>query len=349
MARWEEAYSGGKVDREAGVIRGVKVLGLESRNRRRYLKEAVRKAIPLYEGAKVFIDHDRKNGERSFKDRWGTLTNVRADDNGELWGDLEYLKSHPQTEMILESIERFPDSFGLSHNADGEDKMQNGVSVVTEIVAVHSVDLVSDPATNKGLFEGYQMKKKLIEAVAGSVLAPVLARLLENEGYDDMAAMEIEPMEDTPEAHLDMALSMMVQKIIGDKSLSMEQKLEKFRKVLEMEAAMQQSAEPDAAVAEEMDKLKEENKAMKESLEKIQTEATCRQLLESLDRECTAPRLAALMAVGESLRKALVESWTARSEVGLNPAKRPAASPGKLQEGTEKYPSSFQEFIRSIG
>ena len=47
------------VDRQAGVIRGVKILGLESRNGRSYLPEALSQAAPLYEGAKVNVNHPK--------------------------------------------------------------------------------------------------------------------------------------------------------------------------------------------------------------------------------------------------------------------------------------------------
>ncbi len=44
-----------RVDREHGVIRGVKLLGLVSRNGRRYLPAALQQAAGLYEGAKVNV------------------------------------------------------------------------------------------------------------------------------------------------------------------------------------------------------------------------------------------------------------------------------------------------------
>ena len=48
-----------RVDREKGIVYGVKIIGLQSPNRtdgsngRRYLPEALQRAIPLYEGMKV--------------------------------------------------------------------------------------------------------------------------------------------------------------------------------------------------------------------------------------------------------------------------------------------------------
>ena len=48
-----------RVDRQAGVIRGVKILGLQSRNGRTYLPEALAQAAPLYEDAKVNVNHPK--------------------------------------------------------------------------------------------------------------------------------------------------------------------------------------------------------------------------------------------------------------------------------------------------
>ena len=59
------------------VLRAVRVLGEKSANGRRYLPEAMRAALPMYLGAKVFLDHpDRPNVSRSVKDLIGTLENV---------------------------------------------------------------------------------------------------------------------------------------------------------------------------------------------------------------------------------------------------------------------------------
>jgi hypothetical protein len=145
------------VDRKAGVIKGVKILGRESANRRRYSPDAIRRAARLYEGAKVRIDHPRKpNESRSSYDNFGRLRNVAVDGAGELFGDLHYLKSHQLAESVAEDAERISELgvFGLSHNveADGE-RGPDGVVTVVEIVAVHSVDLVADPATVTNLQE----------------------------------------------------------------------------------------------------------------------------------------------------------------------------------------------------
>ena len=50
-----------RVDRGAGIIRGVKILGLESRNGRRYPAETLLRAVELYDGAKVNVNHANGN------------------------------------------------------------------------------------------------------------------------------------------------------------------------------------------------------------------------------------------------------------------------------------------------
>src|SRR5689334_17588787 len=48
-----------RVDREHSVLRGVKLLGIESRNGRRYLPTALAQAAALYENAKVNVNHPK--------------------------------------------------------------------------------------------------------------------------------------------------------------------------------------------------------------------------------------------------------------------------------------------------
>lgn len=161
-----------RVDRQAGIIRGVKVLGLVSENGRRYTPGAVKAAAKLYENVRVNVDHPEKDAEqpRSAYDRLGKLVNIRYVEGEGLYGDLEILMTHPMAKRICEAAERMPDAFGLSHNAQGEgEEDKGGVFVVSKIVEVRHVDLVADPATTKSLSEsrGAKMgrKKRVKEAM----------------------------------------------------------------------------------------------------------------------------------------------------------------------------------------
>lgn len=157
------------VDPKRPVLTGVKVLGLESANGRRYLPEAVSAALSLYEGVKVNVNHPEgnPNGSRGLLDRFGRLSNVRVEGDC-LRGDLKYNPKHPAAEAVAWWAENDPGAIGLSHNAVGSGESdKDGVFVVEKIVAVRSVDLVADPATTKGLYESHLMDPDLTGPAPG--------------------------------------------------------------------------------------------------------------------------------------------------------------------------------------
>lgn len=142
-----------RVDRENGVIPGVKILGLTSKNGQSYRPEAVQGATKLYDGAHVFIAHperSRPDAERSPRDLFGWLESPRFVPGAGLYGDLHYLKAHSMAGTITELAERRPDRLGLSHNAVVQ---ESEAGVYESITRVRSVDLVCKPATTRGIFE----------------------------------------------------------------------------------------------------------------------------------------------------------------------------------------------------
>jgi hypothetical protein len=153
--------SAARVDRPAGVIRGVKLLGLESRNGRSYLPEALAQAVPLYEDAKVHVNHPKAAaaGPRDYQDRIGTVRNVAAQADG-LFGDFHFNPKHQLAEQLLWDAEHAPENVGFSHNVEARTTRRGDRTVVEAIVRVTSVDLVADPATTRGLFEGQEDRLK---------------------------------------------------------------------------------------------------------------------------------------------------------------------------------------------
>ena len=151
-----------KVDREKNIIYGVKIIGFESDNGRRYTKEALKEAISLYENVKVNVDHPKDPSDtRSAYDRIGKLINVKFVEGKGLFGDLWLIPSHKITPEIFDSAELMPDLFGLSHNAQGEGETdKEDIFVVRKITEVRHVDIVADPATTKALNEGVRPVKK---------------------------------------------------------------------------------------------------------------------------------------------------------------------------------------------
>ncbi len=144
-----------RVDRQAGVIRGVKVLGLESRNGRSYLPEALAQAAPLYEEAKVNVNHPRGNpgGPRDYQDRIGTVRNVALRAGEGLFADFCFNPKHALAEQLIWDAEHAPENVGFSHNVEARTARRGDRVVVEAITRVQSVDLVADPATTRGLFE----------------------------------------------------------------------------------------------------------------------------------------------------------------------------------------------------
>ena len=174
LSQWSSGKEALTVDREAGIIKGIKILGFTSQNGRRYTPEACKAAISLYEGKKVNIDHPEKGPtqQRSTYDRFGKFINVRFVEGDGLFGDLLYLKSHEMAESVCEAAERkeLNDVFGMSHNAQGEGSIdKQGIFVVSRITEVRHVDLVADPATTQSLTESATTKQKTEEAAYSGV------------------------------------------------------------------------------------------------------------------------------------------------------------------------------------
>jgi len=141
------------IDKNANIIRNVCLLSAISINDREYQSYALEKAVPLFEGAKVFANHAKKNerGEvRDVRDLIGKAQNVHFQE-GKLKADLMILES--QKGWVFPLAEQTPELVGLSINAQGKVRRSNSKDIVEEIVQVRSVDMVSEPAATSNLFE----------------------------------------------------------------------------------------------------------------------------------------------------------------------------------------------------
>ena len=144
-----------RVDPAAGVIHGVKIIGLASLNNRRYLPAALAQAAPLYENTKVNVNHPKGSplSPRDYQDRIGTLRNVKMRTGEGLFADFHFNPRHALAEQLIWDAQNSPENVGFSHNVLARTTSQDGQLVVQEITRVQSVDLVADPATTRGLFE----------------------------------------------------------------------------------------------------------------------------------------------------------------------------------------------------
>jgi hypothetical protein len=154
-----------RLDKEKGIVRDVKIVGLESpTRRRRYSPEGLKRALKLYENVHVNIDHPESEKvagrPRLFSERFGKITNPRIVEGIGIVGDMKYNPKHEKATIFEWWVENSPDSVALSHNADGLGKMdEKGWTLIEEITAVRSVDLVADGGTNESLFEGALLER----------------------------------------------------------------------------------------------------------------------------------------------------------------------------------------------
>jgi hypothetical protein len=149
------AVAAGKIDAEAGVIRGVSLisegpaLGHGVMVDARTLQQ-VKAAAEQYEGGlKVKLDHNSGAG-----DIIGYVDALRIEGK-KLLGDLNLLKNSPHRGYVLEIAEKIPDTFGLSIAFSGPVEMSSDKKTMLQRCSeIYSVDLVSEPAANaEGLFE----------------------------------------------------------------------------------------------------------------------------------------------------------------------------------------------------
>lgn len=189
------------------TLRGVKILGLTSKNGRKYSAAGAKKAIPLYEGSKINADHpDKPSDRRSAYDRLGRVENVCQRPDGCLYGDAILLRAHPLAKRVAHAVqEGMEDSYAFSHNADGEARTNGqGILEVEEITKVRSVDLVADGATNFSLFEHNEGRKAMAkkkthtatlkELIEGSdVCEAIQTSLLEMDDADLATELPAEP------------------------------------------------------------------------------------------------------------------------------------------------------------
>lgn len=177
-----------------------------SKNRNHYGRKILTEAAPLYEGAKIYMDHEetpRRFG-RSTRDVAGFLKNVtpvmlgtkEAQGGGTLAlaATAVIVNAGVQTMLLDAYNEGNPNLFGLSHDVRAESITAVGPDgpfyEVQRIEAVQSVDFVTNPAAGGRLIrivasdtkpdtleEDGTMLKKLIEAIMASGNAELIAKL----------------------------------------------------------------------------------------------------------------------------------------------------------------------------
>lgn len=354
----ESTYQDGKptIDRAAGVIRNVKILGSTSKNGRDYSPQAMKEAAAIYEGLGVNTNHPSRsqpNVSRTVEEGVGWLENVTVKPDG-VYGDFNVIKSHPLAETVFEVAERKPDRFGLSHNAAGECVQRQGRTIVESIKSVRSVDLVQNPATNKSLFESEEpvadrTLKDVLETMKAGANKSRVIELMEMDGMPFDPAMPVPAMgaEGEAEAEGDPFDEVILAGLIAiwkDPSLDLDGKKAKIAQLLDISGKLTDAPAEGEAPPEgekpvaESEILKRLEKAEAE-LQEARDEKTCRALLESKKLEVTDKRLKLLKAVAPATRQDLIEEWETLPKSKATVARPAASKPVALVESqdTEGY------------
>lgn len=147
----------GEADAEAGIVRGVKLLGLRSRNKRNYDTAGVRAdASKRFVGAPVFFNHpDDPTAPRSYADKFGVVASYEYRQGQGHFGDIRINTEHRLAKQFLFDVKHMPRTLGMSINGKVRQGSRgaDGDVVVEGIDVVRSVDIVTRPATTDGIFE----------------------------------------------------------------------------------------------------------------------------------------------------------------------------------------------------
>jgi len=151
------------------------LVGPKSVNNRVYAPEVLRKAVEdgLYDGVPIFLDHEEK-----IQTLVGRVTKAYWDENKNcVRGDIEIYDS-PYSSLIDIIINVFGGEFGFSHvvEAEVDEEKESGKEYVKHISKVKSVDLVTDPATTKGINE---VQERVMNAIRNVIKESRIRKLKE--------------------------------------------------------------------------------------------------------------------------------------------------------------------------
>lgn len=354
-----------KVDRENGIVGGVPLIGLVSLNNRRYLEEALRKSVGLYEGALIYINHVKPGQSRDVRDIAGVVRNAKFVEGKGLVGEAHYLKGDPAGEKLAALAEGGFPNVGMSHDAEGRVKRIGGENVVEEITAVNSVDVVHNPATTKS-FREQTMKttlRKLIEATPYKHTAKLLEMLPELAAEEPIDAPEMPETDSAPDP-VDAVAAALGAKVldaikdpdvddaaVGAMAKAASKTVASVRADMEPKAEKPADDKPDDAPADEKTTeaiiakaIAKANAPLLEKLAAVTKRDDARSILESKGAQATPQLLEELTACPDrKSMESLAESWT--------PAKLGKQKPaiGRLQESSVgEYPKDQPAFVRAL-
>jgi hypothetical protein len=334
-----------RVDADAGILYGVKILGEASKNGRRYKAKGMKEAAAKYNGVKAYVDHpekERLSEDRKFKDWSGVFQNATYREGQGIFADLHLRKTSDYFDGIVEAAEKFPRSVGFSHVAEGESHYEGETEIVESIKEVFSVDLVTDPATTAGFFESRKRKplpstiRTALESLPESTQRTTLIEMAGE--YMDLDS-DPAPKDDMPadeQGQIAKLLNTCIT-LLGEtlKALAMKQDspppVPAAPAPNQPQQQPQQNADPNAAPEDE-----EKKKA--NPFESENRELRAKLLLVDSGLEATPARVKALANAADEDRQELVESWDAQPR-----GERPAYSPALFSESAGDTDFDFSQ------
>ena len=333
-----------RVDADQGILYGVKLLGESSKNGRRYTGDAIKNAVALYEDRKIYVNHPRRDelsDDRKFESWAGVSRNPIARHDG-IYGDIHLRKKSDYFEGIIEAAERFPNSVGFSHVADGTSRLDGDTEIIESITEVFSVDLVTDPATTAGFFESKQQPHTVKQAIESLPAGTVRKRLLEmiDSGYmDGSQSMEnADPM-------TQMCQQLIAALVEALRTLSMSKEEPTPDPALGDVAAEPETPPtppPSPETPPPADKTNNADNAGFQAMRKENAELKAKNLLLESGRDATPARIKALAASNEADCQELLESWP------IVEGERPVRSPALAESVHSVSPEYIHERFASL-
>lgn len=333
---------GPRLNKEKGIVTGVKILGFSSKHGYRYSQRALEEAVPMYENIAVNVNHpprDKLNSSRRYEDRFGRMKNVSFQEGRGIVGDLHYNKKHPLVEQFEYDVENEPLNVGLSQNASGSTVRRGGELVVESIDLLRSVDLVADPATNKGLFESkgdvrMRVRRKKVRR-GRSNLQRTAARLL--EAADERRRKE--KPKSTKKAMMDMIESVLDN---NKDPRAIRSKVNSILGLADGEANGGNSS-PHGKPNMKSKKKQLAESVLVKKVARLERRDRVRDLCEDVGFRPTKTQLKAIVKMDTKKEaKELIESMRSKPQ-------RKGAKASEGREGKRKKESSTREFLESIG
>lgn len=319
------------VDREKGIIRRVKIAGKKSGNGYEYASEAYRDSLQMYEGMGVNADHGQNpNAKRSVRDRIGWLQDCVLEGQ-EPFGDLHLLNPIGEFETkLMNAAERAPKLFGLSQVARVRWKTPQK-TVAESILAVKSVDIVSDPATTGGIFEEKQMNLKSYRdsLPAGTKAHKLISLVCEMDGMGELPVDAPAVSTDPDQALKDGIIAAMYAALESFKAgniagADMLAKIKELYKTFEKATGSAEAAEaPAEPPAEESKKVKPSTDPavtdLQEQLRTLTRKDQARTLLDAEGVKASPVLLKALVRCENDaeMKELIQEHKTAKGDSGL--------------------------------